>query len=46
MEKLLIVLAAFLKKTAERFYAEREAHFKEMGIDMRELERAMPRQIG
>ena len=33
--------AAFLKKTAERFYAEREAHFKEMGIDMRELERAI-----
>lgn len=31
----------FLKKAAARFYEEREAHFKEMGIDMRELERAI-----
>ena len=33
--------AEFLKKSAKRFYEEREAHFKEMGIDMRELERAI-----
>ncbi|MBQ4073661.1 MAG: preprotein translocase subunit SecA [Clostridia bacterium] len=33
--------AEFLKKIAKRFYEEREAHFKEMGIDMRELERAI-----
>jgi len=31
----------FLKKAAARFYEEREAHFKELGIDMRELERAI-----
>ena len=31
----------FLKKAAARFYEEREAHFSEMGIDMRELERAV-----
>ena len=29
------------KKAAQRFYEEREAHFKELGIDMRELERAI-----
>ena len=34
-------VADFLKKTAARFYEEREAHFAEMGIDMRELERAI-----
>ena len=33
--------ADFLKKTAARFYEEREAHFAEMGVDMRELERAI-----
>lgn len=31
----------FLKKAASRFYEERESHFAEMGIDMRELERAI-----
>ena len=34
-------VAEFLKKTAARFYEAREAHFAEMGIDMRELERAI-----
>ena len=34
-------VAEFLKKTAARFYAEREAHIQELGIDMRELERAI-----
>ena len=34
-------VAEFLKKSAARFYEEREAHFQEMGIDMRELERAI-----
>ena len=33
--------AAFYKKSAERLYEERETHFAEMGIDMRELERAI-----
>ena len=33
--------ADFLKKSAARFYEEREAHFAQMGIDMRELERAI-----
>ncbi|MBQ9264137.1 MAG: preprotein translocase subunit SecA [Clostridia bacterium] len=33
--------ASFLKKAAARFYEEREHHFAEMGIDMRELERAI-----
>ena len=31
----------YLKKAAARFYQEREAHFTEMGLDMRELERAI-----
>ena len=31
----------YLKKAAARFYQEREAHFAEMGLDMRELERAI-----
>ena len=34
-------VAEFLKKIAARFYAEREAHIQELGIDMRELERAI-----
>ncbi|MBO4925785.1 MAG: preprotein translocase subunit SecA [Clostridia bacterium] len=33
--------AAFFKKAAARFYEEREAQIREMGIDMRELERAV-----
>ena len=33
--------AAFLKKTAARFYEERESSIRELGIDMRELERAI-----
>ncbi len=33
--------AEFLKKAAERLYEERENHFAELGIDMRELERAI-----
>ena len=34
-------LAEFLKKEAGRFYEEREAKITEIGIDMRELERAI-----
>ena len=31
----------FLKKSADRFYEEREAQFAQVGIDVRELERAI-----
>ncbi len=34
-------LIAFLKKTAEGFYEQREATIQEVGIDMRELERSL-----